>query len=175
MTWAGQWCFRNINWSIYKIFGEHPASLHRVFSFLTGLNCIKKLNPTAASFSIICHSFKKKKKQTTNCCFHKSTVVRQSACSCCRFNMFGIDAPTCVEQKLRQVPLLICWQPRVTASTQCGFSKHMTSMITSMGALNRFKFCTCVARQQHNRSPSSLSPPYMALYWDCCASITENG
>lgn len=30
----------------------------------------------------------------------------------------------------------------------------MTSVITSMGALNRFKFCTYVARQQHNRSQS---------------------
>lgn len=42
----------------------------------------------------------------------------------------------------------------LTAGTRCGFSKHMTSVITSMGALNRFKFCTYVARQQHNRSQS---------------------
>lgn len=72
-----------------------------------------------------------------------------------------------------RVPVFICWQPRLTAGTRCGFSKHMTSMITSMGALNRFKFCTCVARQQHNRSPSLH--PYVALRWDFCATIIENG
>lgn len=43
--------------------------------------------------------------------------------------------------------------PRLTVITQCGFSKHMTSVTTSTGAPNRFKFCTRVARQQHNRSP----------------------
>lgn len=71
-----------------------------------------------------------------------------------------------------QVPM-ICRRPRLTASTRCGFSKHMTSMTTSMGALNRFKFCTRVARQQHNRSP--FLSPYVAVCWDRCAAITENG
>lgn len=46
-----------------------------------------------------------------------------------------------------------------TASTRCGFSKHMTSAITGMGALNRLKFCTYVARQQRNRSQSPLPLP----------------
>lgn len=46
-----------------------------------------------------------------------------------------------------------------TASTRCGFSKHMTSTITGMGALNRLKFCTYVARQQRNRSQSPLPLP----------------
>lgn len=87
----------------------------------------------------------------------------------CRFYMFGIDTSMCTKQGRGQVLVLICWQPCVTASTRCGFSKHMTSMITSMGALNRFKFCTCVARQQHNRSPSlSLSLYGTLLGLLCC-------
>lgn len=69
-----------------------------------------------------------------------------------------------------QVPMN-CRQPRLTASTRCAFSKHMTSMTTSMGALNRFKFCTRVARQQHNRFLS----PYAVVCWDHCAANTENG
>lgn len=35
------------------------------------------------------------------------------------------------------------------------------------------KFCTHVARQQHNRSP--FLSPYVAVCWDCCAAIVENG
>lgn len=46
-----------------------------------------------------------------------------------------------------------------TASTRCGFGKHMTSAITGMGPLNRLKFCAYVARQQRNRSQSPLPPP----------------
>lgn len=35
------------------------------------------------------------------------------------------------------------------------------------------KFCTHVARQQHNRSP--FLSPYVAVCWDRCAAIVENG
>lgn len=98
-------------------------------------------------------------------------VVRGLGCSCRRrAHTRGAER---AQVFLRALP---------TASTRCGFSKHMTSTITSMGALNRLKFCTYVARQQRNRSPyhhhhqhCSPTPLYPALCWDCCAAIIENG
>lgn len=50
-------------------------------------------------------------------------------------------------------------RPLPTASTRCGFSKHMTSTITGTGPLNRLKICTYVARQQRNRFQSPPPPP----------------
>ena len=152
----------------------------QIFYLPEGINYAKKLNPTAAEdllfpllgfWCSICRSFKKK------CSSHKIHGIRQPWFKDIQLQVFFCTCLASTRQRAAAsstgTGTLICWQPCVTASTRCGFSKHMTSMITSMGALNRFKFCTCVARQQHNRSPSL--PPYMALYWDCCAVIIENG
>lgn len=135
-------------------------------------NKLKYLPPLLRyRYTIWASNWKKKE-----CCFYKSVELNGHDFGDihlgCRCNMFGINPSTCTDQDGgRQAP----WQVCATANTWCGFSKHMTSMITSMGALNRFKFCTGVARQQHNRSLSPSPPTHVADYWDCCGSITENG
>lgn len=147
-------------------FVEHALFISLLFFFFfslrfylpEGINYAKKLNPTAAEntgfspllgfWCCFCTSFKRDREIHRNrqMCW---TVWRQHA---------DMHPARC-----RREHVLIF----VTASIQCGFCKHMTSMITSMGALNRFKFCACVARQQHNRSPSlpSLYGSLLGLLW----------